>query len=353
MTARYRDGEFRVNFADGGEATAYYTTDARDAFETAQRMWQSNAKSVAVHRERSYPGMGASPPVLRWNMYAGGTGAAEGKHAYDAMTAIGTYHIDPVHDTHGRHHGYKLRFSVAPGRSSVLPLPGLWSAIAPDGTAVQLEAAPWTFRSPQDAKRAAALHFARYGNGVTDNPGVRDIGNTVNSFHSAVQFLGGRDERKLANNTKVVRAPIVEGAVAVQLHGTFIVTYYPDGRIALNSGGYRSATTKQRLNQLLEGTSLRVEQRHYDWFVVNVRTGQRSDFVDGMVVTDPYATNPPVIARDVEAIEYVHQQDGKRYRHDFSEDRDHGRVRATVQNGGRRVVLEADDGEPIVGEYDT
>jgi hypothetical protein len=37
-TARYRDGEFRVNLMNGTEATAYYTNLAADAIATAHAM---------------------------------------------------------------------------------------------------------------------------------------------------------------------------------------------------------------------------------------------------------------------------------------------------------------------------
>jgi len=57
------------------------------------------------------------------------------------------------------------------------------------------------------------------------------------------------------------------------------------------------------------------------------------------------------IARKVLAIDYVHASDGKKYTHDFTEDSDHGPVCAYVEDGGRRVVLEAADGKPIVGDY--
>ena len=38
MKAGHRDGEYRVNYPGGTEATAYYTTDADDAIGTATEM---------------------------------------------------------------------------------------------------------------------------------------------------------------------------------------------------------------------------------------------------------------------------------------------------------------------------
>ncbi|MHB1059792.1 MAG: hypothetical protein ACYC0F_18105 [Rhodanobacter sp.] len=38
MAARYEDGEYRINYPRGTEATAYYTDDAKDALQTARQM---------------------------------------------------------------------------------------------------------------------------------------------------------------------------------------------------------------------------------------------------------------------------------------------------------------------------
>lgn len=56
LTARYRNGEWRVNLAApvGTEATAYYTTDAADALDTARAMidrerWLAEYHSQELH----------------------------------------------------------------------------------------------------------------------------------------------------------------------------------------------------------------------------------------------------------------------------------------------------------------
>lgn len=58
------------------------------------------------------------------------------------------------------------------------------------------------------------------------------------------------------------------------------------------------------------------------------------------------------IARKVERLDYVHTEDGERYTHDFTEDDDHADVTATVLEGGRKVVLKAKDGRPIVQDFE-
>lgn len=76
--------------------------------------------------------------------------------------------------------------------------------------------------------------------------------------------LGDKEFLKIGNNTYLVRE--TQGAVAIQLHNTHIVTFHADGRIVLNSGGYRSVTTRQRMNAVTE-QSIYVAQRRFEWFI--------------------------------------------------------------------------------------
>lgn len=118
----------------------------------------------------------------------------------------------------------------------------------------------------------------------------------VHSYHSAVTFLGNRAERKLAHNTYVYR--IDDESVGVTLHNTRIVTYYLDGRVQLNSGGWSTSTTKDRINKLLpDGYSL--WQHKFDWFVQHRSWPFAVEFKDNMVInasgeppSHPHAINP-------------------------------------------------------------
>lgn len=52
--------------------------------------------------------------------------------------------------------------------------------------------------------------------------------------------------RKVANNTYAQRRD--ESSIAIKLHATDVVTHHRDGRIVLNTGGWHTVTTKQRMN---------------------------------------------------------------------------------------------------------
>lgn len=61
---------------------------------------------------------------------------------------------------------------------------------------------------------------------------------------------GGRlERRKVANNTYLERRP--SGDIAVKLHATDVVTYHDDGTFSLQTGGWYSVTTKERMNRFM------------------------------------------------------------------------------------------------------
>lgn len=66
--------------------------------------------------------------------------------------------------------------------------------------------------------------------------------------HWQAYLAKGRDklQRKVDNNTYVVAR---ENAIAIRLHGTDVVTITPDNHYILNSGGWQTVTTKDRINK--------------------------------------------------------------------------------------------------------
>lgn len=54
----------------------------------------------------------------------------------------------------------------------------------------------------------------------------------------------------------------------MRLYNTRIVRFYVSGAVTLHTGGYRTVTTKERLNQFISG---RVYQRKGAWFLQEYR----------------------------------------------------------------------------------
>jgi hypothetical protein len=96
----------------------------------------------------------------------------------------------------------------------------------------------------------------------------------------AVKMVRGKrnkDSRKIGNNTY---AEILnDNTVAIKLHSTYVVKIRDDGTYTLNSGGWQTVTTKDRINQY---SPVRVYQRKFEWFVK--LNDKEYPFIDGMVV---------------------------------------------------------------------
>ena len=67
------------------------------------------------------------------------------------------------------------------------------------------------------------------------------------NYTEAAAALNGRESKKIGNNTYMKRRE--GGAVACMLHDTDVITWKPDGGIIYNSGGWKTVTTKARMNE--------------------------------------------------------------------------------------------------------
>lgn len=83
--------------------------------------------------------------------------------------------------------------------------------------------------------------------------------------------LGRRDSRKLERNTYLERG---EGFVAIRLHATHIVRFFPDGSFELRTGGWRTKTTIDRIRDYAP-----VNTEGYD--VWHLHGGPRVRLVEG------------------------------------------------------------------------
>ena len=95
--------------------------------------------------------------------------------------------------------------------------------------------------------------------------------------------------RKIANNTWEYHR---DESRFIRLHNTEIIEFKPDGRVVLNSGGWRTVTTKARFNRF---TPYGVYQKNHEWFVLKPRDPPHHwhrdgaiPFYDGMVLPDAF-----------------------------------------------------------------
>lgn len=105
----------------------------------------------------------------------------------------------------------------------------------------------------------------------------------MTSYDEAVKRLGNRDSRKVANNTYMQRRE--NGTIAIRLHSTDVVTFHPDGRVTLDAGGWRTVTTKQRMN-LFAPAGVRISQDRGLWTVQvgGWENGVSYGYADGITI---------------------------------------------------------------------
>lgn len=94
------------------------------------------------------------------------------------------------------------------------------------------------------------------------------------NYASANEKLKGRQRCKVARNTYLERRG---DSIALKLHATDIATFHTSGAVTLNSGMWKTATTKERLSLLV-----RINQERGQWYVT---VGERVYlFRDGMTI---------------------------------------------------------------------
>jgi hypothetical protein len=95
------------------------------------------------------------------------------------------------------------------------------------------------------------------------------------TYSHACELLSGarNGQRTLAPNTYLYRRSAT--TLAVRLYHTDIVVIHDDGTYTLNSGGWRTVTTKERINRF---APVVVYQRSHEWYVIGM------PFRDGMRV---------------------------------------------------------------------
>jgi len=100
------------------------------------------------------------------------------------------------------------------------------------------------------------------------------------SYNEAIDFLGSKNKRTI----KSKRATYLQkngDSVELVYHTTPVVTYNKDNTVKLYSGGYRSLTTKARMNSAL-GDRGYLYQKNYRWYIMS--NGFNSNYFDNVVL---------------------------------------------------------------------
>lgn len=115
--------------------------------------------------------------------------------------------------------------------------------------------------------------------------------NIPTSYEEARALTQGRADRTIGYATRVVRSSY-NGDIYLYHHHTAIVCYHSGGSVSINTGGWRSSTTKARINAALRGSgwALVSERGQWWWHRWSKEPGQSRmfEFEDGdRVYLDP------------------------------------------------------------------
>lgn len=122
-----------------------------------------------------------------------------------------------------------------------------------------------------DKQRQAVM--MRLNSSMKDGKGRYQVGNALSSSKS--DFKPTKRDEIYTDS---------DGNKRIKLYNTDIAIINPKEKdITLNSGGYQTSTTKDRINRVIAPTGNVVIQKNGKWFVVN-REGESKPFTDGMKI---------------------------------------------------------------------
>jgi hypothetical protein len=112
---------------------------------------------------------------------------------------------------------------------------------------------------------------------------------TIKNYSQALAYLGGKKERPYAHNTRIEIDTLNMGheVITIKYHGNPVVNMFPNGVNTYSSCGWKTSTTKERINWFLpEGFVL--SQDRSVWYISDRRNGwesaKRFVFADGIAI---------------------------------------------------------------------
>lgn len=159
---------------------------------------------------------------------------------------------------------------------------------------------------------------------------------TFGCYTEARNFLDSRRARRLGHNTHIRDYPELGEIIGITYHYTDVVTYRP-GSVQLNSGGWLTYTTKDRINSFLPsgqwdatrgqwfGLRASVWAQVGRWYLTthdaNTREERTYDFTDGITLHDsgrvtlssvPAGPSAPIADPDADKREYNRERYAER-----------------------------------------
>lgn len=99
-------------------------------------------------------------------------------------------------------------------------------------------------------------------------------------YESLDNMLGEKNVRKIGYETIIHRLGDFE--IGIKYHNTDIIKIDLTNIVTLNTGGWETRTTKDRLNQFLDCRGLYIYQKRNVWYIVN--NGEHIEYKDHMKI---------------------------------------------------------------------
>lgn len=154
-------------------------------------------------------------------------------------------------------------------------------------------------------------HFGKVGQFITKENNVSRIQVRVRSYADAEKAFGAARNpdagRPVARNTRLYKRG---EDYAIQLHETDVVTFHTDGTVTLNSGGWRTMTTKDRINSF---SPARLFAENGLWYFGGIedRWAKMAMFEDGMVIGENGLPTGETEASLLRKIKYIERRKAK------------------------------------------
>jgi hypothetical protein len=94
------------------------------------------------------------------------------------------------------------------------------------------------------------------------------------TYTDGLKVLGNREQKKLEGNTYLVK--VDDNTLGVKVHATIVVYIYQSGNYGLDTGGWRTALTKDRINSY---SPARLHSANNIWYV-----GNHGIYADGVTI---------------------------------------------------------------------
>jgi hypothetical protein len=112
----------------------------------------------------------------------------------------------------------------------------------------------------------------------------------IKTYQQAKDYLQGKKSRPYAHNTRIIIDTLDLGheVITVTYHDNPVVNFFPDGTVTYSSCGWKTPTTKERINWFLPD-GFRVYQEKSVWYLAKVinwdwQNAERFIFADGIAI---------------------------------------------------------------------